>query len=82
MRKALNIVSSIPLFDKLPEDQLRDVTQIALDKHFRKGQVIFSEGDEANGFYVVVDGRVKVFKLSVEGKEQILHIFWPRRALW
>ena len=75
MRKALNIVSSIPLFDKLPEDQLRDVTQIALDKHFRKGQVIFSEGDEANGFYVVVGGRVKVFKLSVEGKEQILHIF-------
>jgi CRP/FNR family transcriptional regulator len=73
--KALDIVSEIPLFKGLPQDQLQEVTQIALDKRFTKGQSIFSEGDEGNGFYVVAEGLVKVFKLSVEGKEQILHIF-------
>lgn len=77
METAPHIISSIPLFDGLPQDQLRDLTQIAVDKHFKKGQIIFSEGDEADGFYVVVQGLVKIFKLSVEGKEQILHIFEP-----
>jgi CRP/FNR family transcriptional regulator, dissimilatory nitrate respiration regulator len=35
------------------------------------------EGDEADGFYIVADGQVKIFKTSVEGKEQILHIYGP-----
>ncbi|MCF8045208.1 MAG: Crp/Fnr family transcriptional regulator [Desulfarculaceae bacterium] len=39
--------------------------------------MIFSEGDPANGFYIVETGKVKIFKLSFEGKEQILHIYGP-----
>jgi CRP-like cAMP-binding protein len=36
------------------------------------------EGDEAaNGFYIVADGQVKIYKTSLEGKEQILHIYGP-----
>ncbi len=77
MGKPLDIISNIPLFSGLPGDHLEDVTRIALTKEFSKGQTIFSEGDEGNGFYVVLDGSVKVFKLSLEGKEQILHIFGP-----
>ncbi len=39
--------------------------------------MIFHEGDKANGLYMVVKGKIKVFKLSFEGKEQILHIYGP-----
>ena len=39
--------------------------------------MIFSEGDPANGFYIVETGKVKIFKLSFDGKEQILHIYGP-----
>jgi CRP/FNR family transcriptional regulator len=77
MREAPEILSNIPLFKGLPKVQLQDLTRIATDKHFAKGQTVFSEGDEGNGFYVVVDGLVKIFKLSMDGKEQILHIFGP-----
>ena len=48
---------------------------IAVEKAFSKGQSIFSEGEEGTGFYVMIKGRVKIYKLSPEGKEQILHIF-------
>ena len=75
MEKALDIISAIPLFDGLPRDQLEALKNIAVSKHFNKGHIIFSEGDAADGFYVVVEGVVKIFKLSVEGKEHILHIF-------
>jgi len=75
MENIINIISAIPLFNGLPEDQLSAIRQIAVEKQFNKGQTIFSEGDETKGFFVVVDGRVKIYKVSSEGKEQILHIF-------
>jgi CRP/FNR family transcriptional regulator, dissimilatory nitrate respiration regulator len=68
-------VPSIPLFDGLPQDQSADLESICLRKFFPRGATIFSEGDSANGFYVVSDGKVKIFKNSADGKEQILHIF-------
>ena len=77
MDKILDIISTIPLFKGLPEDQMVAIRKIALEKEFNKGEIIFSEGDEGNGFFVIAEGRVKIFKLSTEGKEQILHIFGP-----
>ena len=50
---------------------------IVIDQMFRRGQTIFLEGEEGTGFYVVVAGKVKVYKLAPDGKEQILHIFGP-----
>jgi len=53
---------------------VEQLASIATQKHFKKGQIIFSEGEEASGFYMVLVGRVKVSKLAPDGKEQILHI--------
>ena len=39
--------------------------------------MIFHDGDKGNGLYMVEKGKIKVFKLSFEGKEQILHIYGP-----
>ena len=75
MENILNIISAIPLFNGLPADQLSAIRQIAVEKQYNKGQTIFSEGDETTGLFVVVDGRIKIYKVSSEGKEQILHIF-------
>ena len=74
MENILNIISAIPLFNGLPDDQLSAIQQIAVEKQYNKGQMIFSEGDETKGLFVVVDGRIKIYKVSSEGKEQILHI--------
>ncbi|MCA1961043.1 MAG: Crp/Fnr family transcriptional regulator, partial [Desulfomonile sp.] len=70
-------VPTIPLFNGLPDDQLRDLYSIGVEKRFKRGGTIFSEGQPALGFYVVLSGRVKIFKLSPDGKEQILHLFGP-----
>lgn len=68
---------NIPSFRGLSKDQAKQVGRIAVEKKIMKGKIIFSEGDEGNGFYIVVKGRVKVFKVSPEGKEHILHIVGP-----
>lgn len=70
-------IVAIPLFDGLSREQYDELATIVVAHSYRGGQIIFSEGDEGSGFYVVISGRVKVFKLSPDGKEQILHVFGP-----
>ncbi|OQX28393.1 MAG: transcriptional regulator [Desulfobacteraceae bacterium IS3] len=77
MKTTQNIISNTLLFGGLPENQMREIEKIAVEKSFKKGEIIFSEGDEGHGFFVVIRGTVKIFKVSPEGKEQILHIFGP-----
>ena len=70
-------LSQVDLFKGLTIEELEAIGRIVSEKEYRKGQLIFSEGDEGVGFYLVIRGRVKVYKLSPEGKEQIMHIFGP-----
>ncbi|WP_413830425.1 Crp/Fnr family transcriptional regulator [Desulfobacula sp.] len=70
-------LNSIPLFSGLAQEHLEKIASIASTLKFDKGEIIFHEGDKGNGFYMVEKGKIKVFKLSYEGKEQILHIYGP-----
>jgi CRP/FNR family transcriptional regulator len=63
-----------PLFSGLKEEDLKRIRAIALPKHVAKKGILFSEGEEARGFYVILTGRIKLFKISPGGKELILHV--------
>jgi CRP/FNR family transcriptional regulator len=69
-----------PLFANLPPEDIRRVEGIASVKRYSKKESVFREGDRADGFFVVASGRVKVFKLSEEGKEQVLHLIAPGQS--
>lgn len=77
MRSRLNIIDNVPLFNGLPAEHMEDLRRIAIEKSYARGETIFLDGDDGDGFYVVLEGKVKVSKISAEGKEQILHIFGP-----
>jgi CRP-like cAMP-binding protein len=70
-------IAAIPLFEGLSHKQYAELARIAVGRSYQRGQGIFAEGDEGVGFYVLIAGKVKVFKLSPEGKEQILHVLEP-----
>ena len=77
MKNLMDIISGVPSFNGLPDSQLEELRNIALNRHYNKGETIFSDGAEGKGFFVVVEGLVKIFKTSPDGKEQILHIYGP-----
>ena len=77
MEKTVEFISNISLFKGLSQTQLEDVRQIANYRDFAKSETIFLEGDKGIGFFVVVQGQVKIFKLALDGKEHILHIIGP-----
>ena len=70
-------MAKTPLFGGLSQEQLEKINQIAVEKIYDRSQSIFWEGDEGTGFFIVLNGKVKIFKVSTEGKEQILHIYGP-----
>jgi len=69
-----SIIAGIPLFEGLSPTQCTALGAIAVRKYYSRGQNFFAEGDDGIGFYIVLSGKVKIFKLSPEGKEQIFHI--------
>lgn len=71
------ILKHVPLFAGLSEPDLDELMKIARITDHARGELLFSEGETAAGFFIVLDGKVKVYKLSPEGKERILHIIQP-----
>ncbi len=74
MRKRDAVIESM-FFENLPEKEREALLGIGRELSFARGDMIFFEGDLGRGFFVVVTGKVKVFKVSASGKEQIFHIF-------
>ncbi len=71
---SIDLLSHCPLFAGLREEDLKKIKAIALPKKVGKKEILFTDGEEARGFYVILSGRVKIYKVSPEGKEQILHV--------
>lgn len=72
-----NIIANLPLFNGLTQSQLEALASIIVDKPYEKGEMIFFEGTAAKGFYVIAQGRVKIYKSAPDGREAILHVFGP-----
>jgi CRP-like cAMP-binding protein len=77
MSDILDIMAHAPLFGGLSREELTRIGSITQQKKYDRGQAIFWDGDPGIGFYMVADGKVKIYKTSPDGKEQILHIYGP-----
>ncbi|MBU5677103.1 Crp/Fnr family transcriptional regulator [Alkaliphilus sp. MSJ-5] len=64
----------VPIFSNLESKQLEMITGVIIRKKYRKGEVIFLQGSLLDGLYIINNGKIKIFKYTKEGKEQILYI--------
>jgi CRP-like cAMP-binding protein len=70
-------LSTISYFVGLSPEELGEVGKRITEKKVERGEMIIHEEEAATSLYFVYSGAVKVFKTSVEGKEQILAIIRP-----
>lgn len=70
-------ISRAAFFQGLGPEIVGQLASVAVMKRYLAGEVIFEEGDRGTGFHLVAEGRVKIYKMSADGREQILHIFGP-----
>jgi CRP/FNR family transcriptional regulator len=71
----LNILKEMLMFRDLGEESLKKVGNIWHENTYKKGKIIFVEGEPGYAFYFVISGKVKVYKTSSDGREHIIHIF-------
>ena len=76
--KSMHIdIKDIPFFKGLTMPELAALRTCLVEKSFRKGDVLHHEGSECTSLFFVKDGRVKVFRNSTEGREQIYEVLGP-----
>ena len=69
-----DVVRSINYFAQLHDDDLESIRQYLSPKTVQKGEIFLLEGDWSDSLYFVISGVVKVYKISADGKQQILNI--------
>ncbi len=72
---AEELLQSVPLYRRVPPDDRRRLAAATTVKVYAKGETVFAEGDAAEAFLTIAEGRVKVFKMTPAGKDVILELF-------
>ncbi|MBI5849090.1 MAG: Crp/Fnr family transcriptional regulator [Nitrospirae bacterium] len=70
-------LKKVSIFSTLSSEELKELSRYLLSETLAKKESIFSEGDSSEWLYIVKTGKVKITKLSNEGKEIILEIISP-----
>jgi CRP-like cAMP-binding protein len=75
-----NLVAALgaaALFSNLSPEELRLLAGHAVRKRFTQGELLFSEGEACKGLHVIVSGKLRIFKSSTSGREQVLAVEGP-----
>ncbi len=64
----------VGIFSNITNDELVDIISMTGHMEYDKDENIFLEGDKSDTLYIINEGKIKLFKITKSGKEQILHI--------
>lgn len=68
----VNVLRKTPLFASLTEPEMQALASRAIRKSLKQGAQLFAEGDPCMGLFLVASGKIRIFKLSASGREQVL----------
>ncbi len=76
-----SVIGALPIFADLSDQDLGHLATRCVTRTVGAGHMLFATNESCRGLYVVETGRVRVFRLSPEGREQVLQIEGPGRAV-
>jgi len=68
----VTFLSSMDLFSGVQQDLLEPIVEQSTVQSLQRGDMLFSEGDEANDLYIVLEGRVAIANRSFDGRESVV----------
>lgn len=76
----MTLIRKLPFFSELGQDELAEVASRVQERTFGRGEVILLEGEAPRAVYFIVRGQVRIYRLSPEGREQVLKRLGPGEA--
>lgn len=77
LAQVLDVFRRIPIFQGLTETEVQFLAERAVPRTYSKGELLFTEGETCTGLFIVESGRVRIFKSSPNGREQVLTVEGP-----
>lgn len=71
------VLAKAPLLADLSPNELQLLAARTVRKLFAAGELLFSEGEPCNGLHIIARGKIRIFKTSVNGREQVLALNGP-----
>ncbi|SDO19359.1 Crp/Fnr family transcriptional regulator [Alkalicoccus daliensis] len=70
-------ISKVPIFNHLENEQMDEIMQTVRPVSFKKGELLYRAGEVSDSLYIVNQGKVKIYRLSAGGKEQLIRLLLP-----
>lgn len=75
------VLGKTALLSGLSQPELHTLAARTVRKLFSAGELLFSEGEPCNGLHIIVSGKVRIFKTSISGREQVLAVNMPGESI-
>jgi len=75
------ILKGAPLFAALTDAEIESLAARTVVRSYSPGELLFSEGDPCAGLYLIASGRVRIYKASPSGREQVLAVEDPGASI-
>jgi CRP/FNR family cyclic AMP-dependent transcriptional regulator len=73
----VDFLKKIPYFKGLSDQELEVIANVMREKTYPRGYILFHEGEFGEAVHFVMEGRVKIYKVSEDGREHILYMAIP-----
>ncbi len=71
------LLAQVPLFNSLGDDELARLARGTRELTAARGEILFHKGDAPSGFYLILDGQVKLALTSARGNEKVVDVIGP-----
>lgn len=70
-------ISLVPIFNHLEEEQMDEIMKVVNPTSYKKGETVYRDGEQSDSLYIVSSGKIRIYRLSESGKEQLVRILLP-----
>lgn len=68
------LLQRFPLFKNLTDEEMEPMLEIARNRVYRQGIHLFMQGDPLTNVYFILNGKIKIYRTDIQGKEQIINV--------
>lgn len=70
-------IGHVPIFSSLTHEERQEIFGVASSRRFEKGSTVYRAGDDGGTLFVLYTGKVKLYRLTMDGREQVLRVVAP-----
>jgi CRP/FNR family transcriptional regulator len=76
-----SVLGKTALLSSFSQTELQTLAARTVRKRFSASESLFTEGEPCNGLHIIASGRVRIFKTSISGREQVLAVNTPGESV-